>query len=151
VRSDDEQLLTGARDLVARGWCQSRLAEDREGRPVEPWRSCARAWSPLGALLAALFFGSDGSLDSFRIAYTCLALATGGRLEEWNAATWRTQQHVLNAFEHARAFVPGVRRNLLRVAPEPSVSARHPDLGPSAGSARNDFQAAAHRLDADPL
>jgi hypothetical protein len=135
VRSHDEQLLTRARDLVARGWCQTGLAQDRDGRVVEPWRSCARAWSPLGALLAALYLGSDGSLDSFRIAYTCLALATGGRLEEWNAARWRTHQHVLSAFERARDFVPGVRRNLARAALERSAtpaggsSATSPPLG----------------------
>ena len=111
MRSDDEQLLTRARDLVARSWCQAGLAQDRDGRVVEPWRSSARSWSPLGALLAALFLGSDGSLDSFRIAYTCLALATGGQVEEWNAARWRTRQHVLSAFDRARDFVPGVRRS----------------------------------------
>jgi hypothetical protein len=122
VRSDDEHLLTRARTLVARGWSQSGLARDDEGRLVEPWRSCARSWSPLGALLAALYLGSEGSVDSFRIAYTCLALATGGRLEEWNAAPWRTQQHVLNAFERARDFVPGVRRNLARAALERSAA-----------------------------
>jgi len=112
VRADDELLLARARDLVASGWCQVGLAQDRDGRQVEPWRSAARSWSPLGSLLAALYVGSDGSLDSFRIAYTCLALATGGRLEAWNAERWRTQQHVLSAFARARDLVPSVRRNL---------------------------------------
>jgi hypothetical protein len=70
VRADDELLLARARDLVASGWCQVGLAQDRNGRQVEPWRSAARSWSPLGSLLAALYVGSDGSLDSFRIAYT---------------------------------------------------------------------------------
>jgi hypothetical protein len=111
VRADDELLLARARDLVATGWCQAGLAQDRNGCQVEPWRSSARSWSPLGALLAALYVGSDGSLDSFRIAYTCLALATGGRLEAWNAERWRTRQHVLSAFARARDLVPSVRRN----------------------------------------
>jgi hypothetical protein len=119
VRANDELLLARARDLVATGWCQAGLAQDRNGRQVEPWRSCARSWSPLGALLAALYAGSDGSLDSFRIAYTCLALATGGRLEAWNAERWRTQQHVLSAFVRARDLVPSVRRNLEGVTDEP--------------------------------
>jgi hypothetical protein len=132
VRSDDERLLTRARELVVRGWCQAGLAQDRDGRIVEPWRSCARAWSPLGALLAALYLGSEGSLDSFRITYTCLALATGGRLEEWNAAPWRTQQHVLSAFDRARDFVPGVRRNLERAAAErPTSPVAASSVGPA--------------------
>ena len=112
MRADDELLLARASDLVAHGWCRVGLAQDRNGRQVEPWRTCARSWSPLGALLAALYTGSDGSLDSFRIAYTCLALATGGRLEAWNAERWRTQQHVLSAFGRAHDLVPSVRRNL---------------------------------------
>ena len=119
MRADDELLLARARDLVATGWCQVGLAQDRNGRQVEPWRSAARSWSPLGALLAALYLGSDGSLDSFRIAYTCLALATGGRLEAWNAERWRTQQHVLSAFVRARDLVPSVRRNLEEATEEP--------------------------------
>ena len=119
MRADDELLLARARDLVTTGWCQAGLAQDRNGRQVEPWRSCARSWSPLGALLAALYVGSDGSLDSFRIAYTCLALATGGRLEAWNAERWRTQQHVLSAFARARDLVPSVRRNLEGPTEEP--------------------------------
>ncbi len=118
MRADDEQFLARARDLVERGWCQVGLARDSNGRQVEPWRSCARSWSPLGALLAALYAGSDGSLDSFRIAYTCLALATGGRLEAWNAERWRTQQHVLSAFTRSRDLVPSVRRNLERAMNE---------------------------------
>ena len=119
MRADDELLLARARDLVATGWCRVGLAQDRNGRQVEPWRSAARSWSPLGALLAALYLGSDGSLDSFRIAYTCLALATGGRLEAWNAERWRTQQHVLSAFVRARDLVPSVRRNLEEATEEP--------------------------------
>ena len=121
MRADDELLLARASDLVARGWCRVGLAQDRNGRQVEPWRSCARSWSPLGALLVALYTGSDGSLDSFRIAYTCLALATGGRLEAWNAERWRTQQHVLSAFGRAHDLVPSVRRNLERTSLDRAV------------------------------
>ena len=119
MRADDEVLLARARELVAAGWCQVGLAQDRNGRQVEPWRSAARSWSPLEALLTALYLGSDASLDSFRIAYTCLALATGGRLEAWNAERWRTQQHVLSAFARARDLVPSVRRNLEEATEEP--------------------------------
>ena len=119
MRADDEVLLARARELVAAGWCQVGLAQDRNGRQVEPWRSAARSWSPLGALLTALYLGSDASLDSFRIAYTCLALATGGRLEAWNAERWRTQQHVLSAFARAGDLVPSVRRNLEEATEEP--------------------------------
>jgi hypothetical protein len=113
VRSDDEQLLADARELVLRGWCRTVLACDDAGRQVEPWSSGARAWSPLGALLASWYWNPVGGHESFRIAYTSLAIATGGRLEEWNGAPWRTKQHVLNAFGRARSYTPGLRRRLL--------------------------------------
>jgi hypothetical protein len=107
-----DQLLVRAEELLARGWCQTALALDEEGRLVEPWSPSARSWSLLGALLAAWYEDPEAGRDSFRIAYTALALATGGRLEEWNAARWRTKRHVASAFARARAHVPALRRQL---------------------------------------
>lgn len=118
MRSDDEQLLADARELVVRGWCRTGLARDDADRQVEPWSSSARAWSPLGALMASWYRNPVGGYDSFRIAYTSLAVATGGRLEEWNAAPWRTRQHVLSAFGRARSYAPGLRHRLVRGEPE---------------------------------
>lgn len=102
---DDVTLLIRAEGLVRRGWCRKGLAQDRSGRQVEPWSASAHSWSPLGALLRVWYQRGDGS-DPFRVAYTALALATGGRLEEWNAAPWRTKRHVLDAFTHARDYLP---------------------------------------------
>jgi hypothetical protein len=51
-------------------------------------------------------------LEVFEAAYAALALATGGRPEEWNAARWRTQRHVLRAFAHAREYLPEAWRQL---------------------------------------
>jgi hypothetical protein len=103
-----EQLLTRAAELVGRGWCQSTLAEDRDGRPVPPWSETASRWSPLGALLA-VWHESPGDPEAFETAYTALALATGGRLEAWNEAPWRTRRHVLSAFARARQNIPEAR------------------------------------------
>jgi hypothetical protein len=111
-RLSDEQLLARAAELVRRGWCQKALAEDRHGRQVEPWSGGATRWSPLGALLGVWHERGSEGLESFETAYTSLCLATGGRLEEWNAAPWRTQWHVLSAFTRARENLPEARRQV---------------------------------------
>jgi hypothetical protein len=106
---EDEQLLVRALELVARGWCNRGLAQDRHGRLVEPWSGSACSWSPLGALARVWYESQGGGFDDFVTAYRALALATGGRLEEWNSARWRTKRHVLNAFSRARRYLPLVR------------------------------------------
>jgi hypothetical protein len=110
---DERDFLAGAAELVARGWSQRALARDREGRQVEPWSESARSWSPVGALIAILYERGGGQLDAFQVAYEALALATGGRVEEWNAARWRRRRHVLHAFDRARGYLPHARRRLL--------------------------------------
>ena len=107
-RAEGERLLTESASLVGRGWCQGALALDNSGRRVEPWHESATRWSPLGALLRAWYRSPKGDLEAFRLAYNALATATGGRLEAWNAAPWRTQRHVLNAFGRARPGAPAV-------------------------------------------
>jgi hypothetical protein len=111
-RLTDEELLRRAARLVAGGWCRQSLAEDRRGRRVEPWSESACRWSPLGALARLWFERGGGGLDAFETAYTSLALATGGRLEEWNAAPWRTKWHVLRAFARAQEFLPEAREQV---------------------------------------
>jgi hypothetical protein len=112
------RLLEESGLFVTRGWCQGSLAIDDDGRRVEPWSPSARRWSPLGALLRAWYESPSADAEAFRIAYTALASATGGRLEEWNAARWRAKRHVLNAFGRARTYVPsGPSRT--RVAADP--------------------------------
>lgn len=101
-----EQLLAGAADLISRGWCQNALAEDRDGRQVEPWSESACSWSPLGALTRVWHERRGVEVEVFEVAYAALALATGGRPEEWNAARWRTKRHVLRAFARARRYLP---------------------------------------------
>jgi hypothetical protein len=108
-------LLARAAELVGAGWCPNGLARDADGRLVEPWSASACAWSPLGALLKAWFDAGDNGGDAFRVACAALAQATGGRLEEWNAARWRTKRHVASAFVHARSSLPSVRRRLRAV------------------------------------
>lgn len=110
--SADEQLLARAAALVRQGWCQRCLAEDRNGHPVEPWSESACRWSPLGALTKGWHESGGGTLEVFRVAYASLALATGGRLETWNAAPWRTKWHVLSAFYRARDYLPQARQQV---------------------------------------
>ena len=111
VSSDEEVLLVRAAELVGRGWCQNALAEDLHGHQVEPWSEGACRWSPLGALIRASY-KNRGGIDVFEVASAALALATGGRLEEWNAAPWRTKWHVLSAFARAQEFLPQAREQV---------------------------------------
>jgi hypothetical protein len=105
-----ELLLEEAGALVAAGWSQRALARDSEGREVEPWSQDARRWSPLGALTRVWHERRGTELEIFEAAYAALALATGGRPEEWNAARWRTHRHVIGAFARARGYLPEVWR-----------------------------------------
>lgn len=107
-----ERLLADAAERIAEGWCRTSLAEDRRGRRVAPWADTACCWSPLGALLAVWSQCHGAGSGALGTAYAALALATGGRPEEWNAAPWRTRRHVLSAFTRARTNVPDARRQL---------------------------------------
>jgi hypothetical protein len=109
VFPNDDQLLVRATELVERGWSRTALAEDREGRQVEPWSEQASRWSPLGALISAWHEGGGGRIEEFDTAVRALSLATGGRTAEWNAVPWRTKWHVLSAFERARQYLPEAR------------------------------------------
>jgi hypothetical protein len=101
-----ERLLAEAAELIAGGWSQRALARDRDGREVEPWSERACRWSPLGALTKVWHERRGVELEVFEAAYAALALATGGRPEEWNAARWRSKRHVLRAFVRAREYLP---------------------------------------------
>lgn len=105
-------LLTQAAARIAGGWCQSNLAEDVRGRQVEPWAESACRWSLLGALLGVWVEARCPGGEILETAYAALALATGGRPEEWNSARWRTSRHVLSAFRRAQENVPAARRQL---------------------------------------
>jgi hypothetical protein len=110
--SSAERLLADAGALIAGGWCQRALARDRAGREVEPWSARACQWSPLGALTKVWHDRRGVELEVFEAAYAALALATGGRPEEWNAARWRSKRHVVRAFTRARDYLPEVWREL---------------------------------------
>jgi hypothetical protein len=103
-----EIMLIRASHLVRDSWCRRGLAQDAAGRQVEPWCESAARWSPLGALLRVWYLdahGQEWGASVFKAAYGAFALATGGRVEEWNAAAWREQRHVVRAFARARSYV----------------------------------------------
>jgi hypothetical protein len=110
--ADDERLLVRAADLVRLGWCRGALAQDAGGRNVEPWVDSAVRWSLLGALMKAWYEPQPRSPGRFEVAWAAVKLATGGAPEEWNAAPWRTEWHVLAAFERAREYLPDARRRV---------------------------------------
>lgn len=110
--AEEEQLLIRAAELIELGWCRNALALDEQGRRVEPWVESARFWSPLGALLCASYERRDEGREVFEVAYAALALATGGQVEQWSSARWRTKRHVLSAFGRARQYLPQARRQV---------------------------------------
>jgi hypothetical protein len=109
-----EEFLLRAAELIARGWCKNALARDRYGRQVEPWSETAVAWSLLGALMKGWYDSEGRDFVAFEAAYESLAQATGGRLEEWNGARWRTAWHVLKAVERACTRLRDLRRGVSR-------------------------------------
>jgi hypothetical protein len=104
-------ILTDARALVARGWCQSGDARDAGGRTVAPGSADACCWSLLGAIVASS--GGPERLRSDRrtladVAKASLAigLATGEEsLRDWNDAPGRTAEEVVTAFDDALALL----------------------------------------------
>jgi len=105
-QSGADALLRKTAALVERGWCQGALARDPGGHQVAPWSGSACYWSPLGALLAVWYADTVGSSAAFPVAYAALERATGGRVEEWNGASWRRIEHVLRALQRARGLLP---------------------------------------------
>ena len=103
-------ILTDARALVARGWCQTDDARDARGRQVPPASPAACCWSLLGAIVASS--GGPERLSDRRtladVAKASLAvgLATGEEsLRDWNDAPGRTSDEVVAAFDDALALL----------------------------------------------
>ena len=106
-------MVTEARGLVARGWCQGTHARDRRGINVAAWSSEARSWSLLGALLATWHRHEADALDADIVAHLAEAEALGGAtqvlgeavgtasLEQWNDHPQRTAADVLKALDRA--------------------------------------------------
>ena len=118
----DERLLARAAALVARGWCRKAPAQDWRGRPVDPRSDRALRWSPLGALERAWAESPETPRDVFEAARASLALATGGRPDEWNDAPWRTKWHAVSALRRARDYLPQAREEV-RAETAPSAAA----------------------------
>jgi hypothetical protein len=106
-------MVSEARGLVVRGWCQGTHARDRRGLEVPAWSSEARSWSLLGALLAAWHRHEIDTRDADVVAHLADAEALGGAtqvlgeavgtasLEHWNDEPQRTQADVLEALDRA--------------------------------------------------
>jgi hypothetical protein len=103
------QLLSGARDRVAAGWCQHASARDAGGRIVEPWDAEARSWSLLGAIVAVT---EPQRLERGHLSLTELTSALGAlaeliadpSLENWNDAPERARDDVLDVLDRATAI-----------------------------------------------
>jgi hypothetical protein len=106
-------MVTEARGLVVRGWCQGTHARDRRGLEVPAWSDDARSWSLLGALLASWQRHDADALEADVISHLVEAEALGGAtevlgevvgtasLEQWNDDPRRKQADVLEALDRA--------------------------------------------------
>jgi hypothetical protein len=108
-------LLRGARDRVASGWCQHASARDVDGRIVEPWDADARSWSLLGAIVAVT---EPQRLERGHLSLTELTTALGAlaeliadpSLESWNDAPDRAQNQVVDVLDRASTIAGGNHR-----------------------------------------
>jgi len=111
-------MVSEARRLVKRGWCQGAQARDGAGLEVPSWSEEARSWSLLGALLTSWHL-QDAQHDADVVAHLADAHALGeatqvlgevvgtASLERWNDAAMRTQADVVAAMDGALVALNG--------------------------------------------
>ena len=111
-------MVSEARRLVKRGWCQGAHARDGAGLEVPSWSEEARSWSLLGALLTS-WHVQDSRNDADVVAHLADAHALGeatqvlgevvgsASLERWNDTAKRTQADVLAAMDGALVTLNG--------------------------------------------
>ena len=111
-------MVSEARRLVKRGWCQGAHARDGAGLEVPSWSEEARSWSLLGALLSS--WHHQDSQDAADIsAHLVDAHALGeatevlgevvgtAALDRWNDSATRTQNDVVAAMDGALVALNG--------------------------------------------
>jgi hypothetical protein len=100
-------MLSEARRLVGRGWCQGVSAATVDGSPTAPWSPQAACWSAAGAFIAVWeSYRPDEQrggpyLAAFQDAQLALVTVTQEPLKDWNDAPGRSKDEVLAAFTHA--------------------------------------------------
>jgi hypothetical protein len=111
-------MVSEARRLVKRGWCQGAHARDRAGAEVPSWSEEARSWSLLGALLTS-WHRQDAQDDADVVAHLADAHALGeatevlgevvgtAALDRWNDSAKRTKKDVLAAMDGALRALNG--------------------------------------------
>jgi hypothetical protein len=87
------EVLTKARELIAKGWAQGAYAVDDEGTVVR--LADATAFCPAGAILCQANFATRDD------AFDMLKHVVGTNIVGWNDARDRTQAEVLAAFDRA--------------------------------------------------
>ncbi len=111
-------MISEARRLVKRGWCQGAHARDDAGTEVPSWSEEARSWSLLGALLASWHL-QDSLDDADVVAHLADAHALGeatevlgelvgtAALDRWNDSATRTRKDVVAAMDGALRLLNG--------------------------------------------
>ena len=95
------ELLTEARALIAKGWCQGASARDVHGIPADFWGQKAVTFCMSGALCRMENFIFDAHRTSRNILYSVIEV---NNLATWNDREGRTQEEVLAAFDKAIAI-----------------------------------------------
>ena len=111
-------MVSEARRLVKRGWCQGAHARDKAGREVPSWSEEARSWSLLGALLSS-WHRQDSQAAPDVVAHLADAHALGeatevvgqvvgtAALDRWNDHAERTRKEVVAALDGALRSLNG--------------------------------------------
>jgi hypothetical protein len=111
-------MMSEARRLVRRGWCQGAHARDRDGLEVPSWSEEARSWSLLGALLSS-WHRQDSQGDTDVVAQLAEAHALGeatevlgevvgtAALDRWNDSAQRTKKDVVAVMDVALRALNG--------------------------------------------
>lgn len=105
---DTLELLTRARERIAKGWTQDVAARDWQGRAVPARSAEASAWCALGACEAGSEYRDDTAYCNAAFELMRALLADGPPPMEpelyvaaWNDALDRTQAEVLALYDRA--------------------------------------------------
>lgn len=97
------EALQKAKELIStpEKWAQGDIAFDSNGEPTSALSICAERWCSLGAIVRV-----DGGVNyTFGNSRRMLSDAlSGNKIADWNDATGRTHEEVMDAFDRAIAL-----------------------------------------------
>ena len=93
-----KEILRGARERIARGWCQGAFARNAHGAKTYATSADAVSWSAYGAIAAA---EPDPDERLGAVVWFFSAAPDAMSMFDWNNCEDRTQDDVLAVFDKA--------------------------------------------------